>query len=110
MIFGRVFMPFLFDPIYVLPLSAAYNALGLLTVTILLSVVLDFASHMGGRVPRNKFTRTVEKVSDSVTTPLRRFIRPVRMGYALLDLTPLVALICLAVLQGALRAVIGGLL
>ncbi|MEP0766951.1 MAG: YggT family protein [Fimbriimonadia bacterium] len=110
MIIGRVFMPFLFDPIYVLPLTVAYNALGLLTVTILLGVVLDFVQHMGGRVPYNGFTRTVERVSDAVTMPLKRFIRPVRMGYALLDLTPLVALICLSVLQGALRAVIGGLL
>ena len=109
MILGRVFIPFLFDPIYVLPLTLAHNALGLLTVTILLNVVLDLVNHMGGRVPYNNITRAVDRVSDAVTAPLKRFIRPVRMGYALLDLTPLVALICLSVLQGALRSVIGGL-
>ncbi|GMV36193.1 MAG: hypothetical protein AMXMBFR61_07010 [Fimbriimonadales bacterium] len=110
MTFGRVFMPFLFDPIYVLPLCLAYNALGLLTVTILLGVVLDFVKHMGGSVPYNGLTRTVDRLSDAVTAPLKRFIRPIRIGYALLDLTPLVALICISVLQGALRALIGGLL
>ena len=106
---GRVFMPFLFDPFYVLPLTVAYNALGLVTVAILLGVVLDLVKHMGGRVPYNGFTRTVDRVNDVVTMPFKRFIRPVRMGYALLDLTPLVALICLSVVQVALHVVIGGL-
>ncbi len=110
MIVGRVFMPILFDPIYVLPLTLGYNVLGLLTVTILLGVILDLARHMGGHLPYNQFTRTVDRVNDAVTAPLKRFIRPVRMGYALLDLTPLVALIAISVLQGALRALIGGLL
>jgi YggT family protein len=63
------------------------------------------------RLPFNPVLRAVtgfvEDVSDPYLNVFRRFIPPVRMGPAALDLSPIVGIFMLIILQGVIVALIG---
>jgi YggT family protein len=62
------------------------------------------------RMPYNPVLRTVtgfvEDVSDPYLNVFRRFIPPVRIGPAALDLSPIVGIFLLIILQGVIVALI----
>jgi YggT family protein len=52
--------------------------------------------------PVGKVRMVLARIVDPVLIPLRRIIPPIRMGAAALDLSPLVLLIGLSILSGAI--------
>ena len=83
----------------------------LFTVYIALLIVWIVLSWIP-RMPYNRVLRTVVDFVHDVTGPylnfFRRFIPPVRIGPAALDLSPIIGIFLLIVLQGVIVALIRG--
>ena len=76
------------------------NVVGILMLCILAEVVISWILASGGRVPLyNPIIKNVRKVAAFLTEPLRRVIRPLKLGNIYLDLSTWVAMIILGIGQ-----------
>ena len=78
------------------------------TILIIIRVIMSFIPS----IPYNRWLDAVLTFVRDVTDPylnlFRRFIPPVRLGPAALDLTPMIAIFVLAILGGILVPLIAG--
>jgi YggT family protein len=70
-------------------------------IVVFARILLDWI-RVPGEHPVGRVRSVLATVVDPVLIPLRRIIPPVRMGGAALDLSPLVLLIGLSILRGAI--------
>lgn len=72
-------------------------------------IVILFARIISTWIPVNpwsqvgKFVRILARLTDPLLDPLRRIIRPIRVGMAAIDLAPLVLFIVLEIVVSRLR-------
>ncbi|MFM7070150.1 MAG: YggT family protein [Actinomycetes bacterium] len=76
------------------------NLLSLLMILVLLRVVLSWFPPSGGVF--DAVQQLVFQATEWLFAPLRRVLPPVRLGAAMLDLTPVVVLLGLSVLRNAI--------
>jgi YggT family protein len=80
------------------------------TLLSLYSLAIVFRGFLGMLVdPYHPVAKFVRQITEPVLAPLRRVVPPVRVGSGLVDLSPLVALVLLWVLERVLIALLLGL-
>lgn len=75
-------------------------------VLIFIRVIISFVPRMPYNRFLDAFLNFVIHVTDPILAPFRRFIPPVRLGPAALDLTPMIATFVLLILAGIVAELI----
>lgn len=90
-------------PPLVSPIAIFIWALNIIVICILVDVVLSWISAAGGRIPwYNPVIQAIHKIADGVLSPIRSVLfhgRGISVGGMGIDLSPLIALILLQLVQ-----------
>jgi uncharacterized protein YggT (Ycf19 family) len=96
----NLFIPLNYGPPMMIPFNVVYDLIGLCMLCVLINVAVSWVTTMGARVPLyNPIIRRIMNISGYLTAPIGRMVRPVRLGHALLDLSPFIVLVGLGLIQ-----------
>jgi len=81
------------------PLGIINEALDLLQLIIIADVIMSYIPSLPRR---NPVVMLIHSIANYVTSPFRKIIKPMRMGNAYVDFSPILAIVAIQLLQSVL--------